>query len=173
MSDYLPVTPGVGVNVAGDTVAGVFHQAVKIEVGADGAAEYVSDANPLPVSDGGGVLTVDGSVSLAAAIPAGTNNIGNMDVATLPGIAYMGEETITQDGSSKACTLPANTNMVEISAEGGAVRYSINGAASANSGGFVPENQSRMVMHTSNLTSLAVFGASAAVKAHLLYWQEP
>lgn len=163
MSDYLPVTPGVGVNVAGDVVAGVFHQAVKIEVGADGAAEYVSDANPLPV---------DGSVSLAAAIPAGTNNIGDVDVISQPGITYKGEETITMDGSSKACTLPANTNMIEITAEGGAVRYSINGAASTNSGGYIPDGQTRILYHIANLSSLALFGTGPA-KAHMLYSQEP
>lgn len=36
------------------------------------------------VDDNGGSLTVDGSVSLAAAVPAGTNNIGDVDVLTVP-----------------------------------------------------------------------------------------
>jgi hypothetical protein len=36
------------------------------------------------VTDGGGSLTVDGAVSLAAAIPAGTNNIGDVDVLSVP-----------------------------------------------------------------------------------------
>jgi hypothetical protein len=39
-----------------------------------------------PVTDNGGSLTVDGSVSLAAAIPAGGNNIGDVDVLTLPAL---------------------------------------------------------------------------------------
>jgi len=39
-----------------------------------------------PVTDNGGSLTVDGSVSLGAALPAGTNNIGDVDVLTLPAI---------------------------------------------------------------------------------------
>ena len=39
-----------------------------------------------PVTDNGGSLTVDGSVSLAAALPAGTNNIGDVDVLTLPAL---------------------------------------------------------------------------------------
>lgn len=47
-----------------------------------------SAAKPLPVGDAGGSLTVDGSVSLAAAIPAGTNNIGDVDVlSVVPGTA--------------------------------------------------------------------------------------
>ena len=41
---------------------------------------------PWPVTDNGGSLTVDGSVSLAAALPAGTNNIGDVDVLTMPAI---------------------------------------------------------------------------------------
>lgn len=39
---------------------------------------------PQPVTDGGGSLTVDGAVSLAAALPAGTNNIGDVDIASGP-----------------------------------------------------------------------------------------
>jgi hypothetical protein len=44
----------------------------------------------LSVDDNGGSLTVDGSVSLAAAIPAGTNNIGDVDVLTLPNVTNGG-----------------------------------------------------------------------------------
>lgn len=40
--------------------------------------------NVVHVDDNAGSLTVDGSVSLAAAIPAGTNNIGDIDVLTVP-----------------------------------------------------------------------------------------
>lgn len=38
----------------------------------------------IPVSDNGGSITVDGTVSVNA-LPAGTNNIGDVDVASLPG----------------------------------------------------------------------------------------
>jgi hypothetical protein len=47
--------------------------------------------SPVPISgtvtitDGSGPVTVDGSVSIGAALPAGTNNIGDVDVLTLPG----------------------------------------------------------------------------------------
>ncbi len=48
----------------------------------------VSAAKPLPVSDAGGTLTVDGSVSLAAALPAGANAIGSVGVTSVvPGTA--------------------------------------------------------------------------------------
>ena len=45
---------------------------------------YVKHTDAIPVTDNGGSLTVDGSVSLAAALPAGTNNIGDVDVLTVP-----------------------------------------------------------------------------------------
>jgi hypothetical protein len=54
-----------------------------------------------PVTDNGGSLTVDGSVSLAAAIPAGGNNIGDVDVLTLPALPA-GANTI---GSIAAITM--------------------------------------------------------------------
>jgi len=86
-----------------DTGAGTDTRAVIGLVRAEsGGAVLVGSANPLPVStgtvtvqdggnvisvdDGAGSLTVDGSVSLAAAIPAGTNNIGDVDVLTLPAL---------------------------------------------------------------------------------------
>ncbi len=53
-----------------------------------------------PVTDNGGSLTVDGSISLAAAIPAGGNNIGDVDVLTLP-VLPAGANTI---GSIAAIT---------------------------------------------------------------------
>ena len=39
--------------------------------------------NVVHIDDNAGSLTVDGSVSLAAAIPAGTNNIGDVDIASI------------------------------------------------------------------------------------------
>lgn len=42
--------------------------------------------NVLSVDDGAGSLTVDGSVSIASALPAGDNNIGNVDIVTMPNV---------------------------------------------------------------------------------------
>lgn len=93
MADNVAITPGSGATIAADDISGVLVQRVKIQTGADGSATDVSTSNPVPVSDAGGTisvddgagsLTVDGSVSLAAAIPAGTNNIGDVDVLSLP-----------------------------------------------------------------------------------------
>lgn len=61
----------------------------------------------LSVDDNGGSLTVDGSVSLAAAIPAGTNNIGDVDIASaLPaGTNNIGDVDI-------ASAIPAGANVI-------------------------------------------------------------
>jgi hypothetical protein len=55
----------VTVPVATDEIAGVAHQRVKVQFGADGFATDASTANPLPVSDAGGSLTVDGTVAVS------------------------------------------------------------------------------------------------------------
>lgn len=42
-------------------MAGIQYQVVKLAVGADGAAALVANANPIPISDAGGSITVDGT----------------------------------------------------------------------------------------------------------------
>jgi hypothetical protein len=76
----------------GDTDASITGTAMLHEVAADTLAT-ISTTNPLPVSDngttlsiddGGGVITVDGTVT--ANLAAGTNNIGDVDVlSVVPG----------------------------------------------------------------------------------------
>jgi hypothetical protein len=83
--------------------------------------------------------------------------------------SYLGEQIITGNGASQAAVLPAGTNEIWIFAEGGAAYYCINGAASANSGGYVPDGGVRIIPEIKNLTSLAIF-AAAAVKVHLQYF---
>lgn len=103
MADNVAISAGSGTNVATDDIAGTHYQRVKLALGADGAAAdapvgggvesgvlrvtIASDSTGLiSVDDNGGSLTVDGSVSLAAALPAGTNNIGDVDVLSLPAL---------------------------------------------------------------------------------------
>ena len=54
-----------------------------VDIG-DVTINNASGASAVNIQDGGNSLTVDGSVTLAAAIPAGTNNIGDVDVLTVP-----------------------------------------------------------------------------------------
>jgi hypothetical protein len=71
--DTLPPIPA-GANVIG-----------KVGIQVEGAD--VANANPVPISDGNGSLTVDGTVSLTGAVPAGANNIGDVDVlSVIPGV---------------------------------------------------------------------------------------
>ena len=90
MADNVPITSGTGTDIATDDVAGVHFQKVKLDLGGDGASSPVSGS--VPVSDNGGSLTVDGtfwqatqpvSVASLPALAAGTNNIGDVDVATI------------------------------------------------------------------------------------------
>lgn len=60
MADNVTLDAGAGGDtIAADDVGGVKYQVVKLAVGADGAASLVANANPIPVADAGGSLTVD------------------------------------------------------------------------------------------------------------------
>lgn len=89
----------------------------------------------------------------------------------LPEWIYLGEETITPDSASVAATLPSTATIFKIAAEGGGVYYTINHPASANSGGFVPQNMIDTVGPLGNLNSLQVY-ATGQVVAHLQYFRE-
>lgn len=60
----------------------------------------------LSVDDNGGSLTVDGTVAVSSlpALPAGTNNIGDVDVVsiTLPTAIYNGQTSVTTAGTGVA-----------------------------------------------------------------------
>jgi hypothetical protein len=74
------LNPGTaGATVATDTVGGLDFQVVKIAVGADGTANLVANANPIPVSDAGASLTVDGTVDVTGSTVAvsGTVTVGS------------------------------------------------------------------------------------------------
>lgn len=80
MADNVVLNAGAGGDtIAADDVAGVKYQVVKLAVGADGAASLVANANPVPVSDAGGSLTVDGTVAVSGTV-AVTDNSGSLTV---------------------------------------------------------------------------------------------
>lgn len=83
MADNVVANAGAGgATFASDDIAGVHYPRTKVVWGADGAANDTSAAAPLPVGDAGGSLTVDGTVT--ANLAAGTNNIGDVDVLSVP-----------------------------------------------------------------------------------------
>lgn len=70
--------------------------------GTDKGELYVKHVDAIPVTDNGGSLTVDGTVAISS-IAAGDNNIGNVDVVTLPALPA-GTNNI---GDVDVLTLPA------------------------------------------------------------------
>ncbi len=121
----------------------------------------------VPVKDANGstkYLSASGDGSI------GDPFVQKHDIGSVAGVECLGEESITMNGGAQACTLPANCNSVEISAEGGPVRFTINGTATANSGGYVPQDQLRY-LPKQTLTGLSLYGSSPAI-AHMNYYQE-
>jgi hypothetical protein len=51
MADNVGYTPGTGALVGADKIGGVLYQRVKVTTGADGTANDVSAANPMPEYD--------------------------------------------------------------------------------------------------------------------------
>jgi hypothetical protein len=110
MSDNVPVTPGTGADIATDDVGGIHFQRMKlVESTADSSTPTGVAANPLQVSlantaANATAVKVDGSAvtqpvsatnldirdlssasdSVTAALAAGSNNIGDVDVLTVP-----------------------------------------------------------------------------------------
>lgn len=121
MADNIDVTPGVGKTVAADEIAGALHQRVKITVGADGTNDGdVSSANPLPINDAGGSITVDGTVAVTdlATLATSANQLPdghNVTVDNEAGAAAVnvqdGGNSLTVDGTVTA-NLSATDNAV-------------------------------------------------------------
>lgn len=94
MADNVAVTPGTGATFATDDIGGIQYPRVKISQGADGSGTDVSSAAPLNVTLANGsvpshAVTNAGTFAVqnTAATPAGTNNIGDVDVLTVNGVA--------------------------------------------------------------------------------------
>jgi len=65
----------VGITTNGTTVLGSNTDPVRVDP---------TGTTAQPVTDNGGSLTVDGSVSIGTALPAGNNNIGDVDIVSVP-----------------------------------------------------------------------------------------
>src|SRR5690606_4019303 len=76
---------GDGASFATDDIGGVHYTRVKVTWGTDGTANDASASNPLPVVQTGtlNVGTVTAVTANLNALPAGDNNIGNVDVASI------------------------------------------------------------------------------------------
>ncbi len=134
MADNITVTPGTGATVATEDVAGVQHQKVKVEFGADGAATMVSASNPLPVVQTGTPALPTGAATAAnqqndaltntqlraSAVPVSFT--GSSDVATQTTLASINSKiTAVNTGAVViSSALPAGTNAIgKLSANSG------------------------------------------------------
>jgi hypothetical protein len=78
MADNTVLDAGTGGDtIATDDIGGVKFQRVKITTGADGTANDVTNANPVPVSDAGGSLTVDGTVAVSGTVTVAAHAVTN------------------------------------------------------------------------------------------------
>lgn len=92
-----PATPPAGFVIATDDVAGVHFQKVKIDVGGDGASAILGTANPMPVNDAGGTLTVDAPVGTPVFVRLSD---GTSAIATLPvSLASVPSHAVTNAGT--------------------------------------------------------------------------
>lgn len=113
--------PGVGgATFASDQIAGIEYPRSKIVWGADGIAGDTSVANPLPTQ-----------VTSLPATPAGTNNIGDVDVLTVPA------PLSTAGGGTEAAALRVtvatdSTGVLSVDDNGGSL--TVDGAVTANAG---------------------------------------
>jgi hypothetical protein len=72
-----------GATFATDDDGTAHHPYTKLEWGADNTFTKVSTgASAIPIQDGGNTITVDGTVT--ANLAAGDNNVGNVDIVTVP-----------------------------------------------------------------------------------------
>jgi hypothetical protein len=142
VADNTTLNLGTGGDViASDDVAGVKYQVVKLAVGADGAADLVANANPIPVSDAGGTLTVDGTV---AATQSGTWTVtgagGSFPVTDSGGSltvdAPVGTPAFVRlsDGTDPIATLPVSLASVPSHAVTNAGTFAVQNTAAIPAG---------------------------------------
>lgn len=74
-------------------------QRVTIASDSTGVLSVDDNGSTLSIDDGAGSITIDGSVSITGALPAGTNNVGDFDVLSLPGsLAGKAEDAVAVTG---------------------------------------------------------------------------
>lgn len=128
MADNFITNAGSGGNTyASDDIAGIHYPRTKVSWGVDGVAVDASATNPLPTVQTGslpaGTNNIgDVDVLTLPALPAGTNNIGDVDVLTLPATTNAGATAKTSDYDSGAGTDTVTMFGLALPASGGAVQ---------------------------------------------------
>lgn len=160
MVDNFAFTEGSGKTGAADDIGGVLYPRVKIAQGADGSATDVSSAAPLQVSlanhgANATAVKVDGSAvtqpvsgTVTANLAAGTNNIGDVDIVTVPA------PLSTTGGGTEAAALRVtlandSTGVVSVDDNGGSL--TVDGTVAVTGVSTVAEQQTQ----TTHLATIA------------------
>lgn len=130
MADNVILNSGTGgATLAADDIAGIHHQRVKIQYGADGAATDVSDSNPLPIDDAGGSITVDNTDITAIAAAVATEGAALGSGVLLQGDDGTDRKNINVDATTGDVQVDV-TNTVTV--DGSGVTQPVSGTVTAN-----------------------------------------
>lgn len=105
MADNFQTNAGSGGNTyASDDISSVHYPRVKISWGVDGSAVDASATNPFPISDAGGSLTVDGTVTVqdggsTISIDDGAGSITVDGTVSISGTVTVGSHAVTNAGT--------------------------------------------------------------------------
>lgn len=112
MADNVAITAGTGTTIGADEISSVKYQRVKVIVGADGTNDGdVCTANPLPISDAGGAITVDGTVAVTN---AGITSIDGKITACNTGAVVLSSGTVTAVTSITNAVAVTNAGITSI-----------------------------------------------------------
>lgn len=135
MADDVVVSSGsYSATIAADEVAGVKYQRAKLVWGPDGTVNDadVASGKPLPIqlrtAAGADLVAASGGVKVelvAGALPAGTNNIGDVDVLTVPALFTDGTQKAIARGAAKGSTAAADVTATSIDADHTAIDVNI------------------------------------------------
>lgn len=186
MADNVAITAGSGTNIATDDIAGVHYQRMKlvdgtldattaiaagggVEAGAlrvtvasdsTGVLSVDDNGSTISIDDGGSSITVDGSVT--ASLASGTNNIGDVDVLTVPAPLNV-TGTGTESSALRVTIATDSTGVLSVDDNGASL--TVDGTvASTQSGTWSIRNQDGS---GNNLTS-ALRGAERALSVQLV-----
>jgi len=143
MADNITLNAGSGgATFAADDISGIHHQRVKIQHGADGSATDVSGASPLPVTEAnstailadtasmdtnlgtlaGAVSGTEVQVDVVAALPAGSNLIGSVDLGATDNAVLDSIDSSLSAGASHYRNVDANAE-AEIKGSAGTLHW--------------------------------------------------
>jgi hypothetical protein len=109
-------------------------------------------------------IVTDDVVEARNVYVVGIDNTGTVGVSTKP-ITYLSDQRIT---ATVTATLPANTDFVKVTNDGGTVRYRINDTATSTAGTPVATGTAHWIGPIANLTSIHIYISGGA--AVLEYW---